>query len=207
MASTSWLTSNNSQCTRDFVLEQNTTFAVNIVKEALGEKIDLSKDTIYRTLSMCVGEVLENCESPMQQLVSRLDLSRGVGYDKFASLADELFEAENGYIILWERIVTLFAFTYVLSKQLQTGHIESSNNASKVLSSYLNEKITPWILQQGGWVKHYFLILFFAEPYFFFFQIKLCNEFGEDSSASNKWKYFFLTGLGIGLVATYKLTH
>ncbi len=44
---------------------------------------------------------------------------------------------------------------------------------------------------------------------FYFIQVKLCDEFGEEdsSTASNKWKYFFLTGLGIGLVATYKLTH
>lgn len=190
MASTTWLTlgNNTAQSTREYVLEQNSTFAVNIVKEALGENIDLSKDTIYRTLSTCVGEVLANCESPMQQLVNRLDLSRGVGHDKFASLADELFEAENGYIILWERIVTLFAFTWVLSKQLKTNQIESSNNVSKILASYLNDKITPWILQQGGWIK-------------------ICNEFEDDTSTSNKWKYFFLTGLGIGLVATYKLTH
>ena len=153
MASTSWLASNNTaQATREYVLEQNSTFAINIVKEALGENIDLSKDTIYRTLSACVGEVLANCESPMQQLVNRLDLSRGVGHEKFASLADELFEAENGYKILWERIVTLFAFTWVLSKQLKTDQIESSNNVSKILASYLNDKITPWILQQGGWV-------------------------------------------------------
>lgn len=212
MASTTWLTSNNtSQSTRESVLEQNSTFAINIVKEALGEKIDLSKDTIYRTLSTCVGEVLANCESPMQQLVNRLDLSRGVGHDKFASLADELFEAENGYIILWERIVTLFAFTWVLSKQLHSDQIESSSNVSKILASYLNDKITPWILQQGGWVICVCLFYVFLYQticnYFPFIQIKICNEFGDDTSASNKWKYFFLTGLGIGLVATYKLTH
>ncbi|KAI9564532.1 hypothetical protein GHT06_008271 [Daphnia sinensis] len=189
MASTTWLTSNNTtQPTREFVFEQNTTFAINIVKEALGEKVDLSKDKIYRTLSTCVGEVLANCESPMQQLVNRLDLSRGIGHDKFATLADELFEAENGFIVLWERIVTLFAFTWVLSKQLHTDPVVSSSNVSKILASYLNDKITPWILQQGGWVQ-------------------ICNEFGDDEAASNKWKYFFLTGLGIGLVATYKLTH
>lgn len=155
MASTSWISRNNSAApnsTRECVQEQNSTFAVNIVKEALGEKLDLSKDTIYRTLSSCVGEVLANCEPPMVQLVNRLDLTRGIGYDKFAALADELFEAENGFIILWERIVTLFAFTWVLSKQLQTDQIDSSNNISKILASYLNDKITPWILQQGGWV-------------------------------------------------------
>jgi hypothetical protein len=94
----------------------------------------------------------------MQQLVNRLDLSRGVGHDKFASLADELFEAENGYNILWERIVTLFAFTWVLSKQLHSDQIESSNNLSKILASYLNDKITPWILQQGGWVIYLFIL-------------------------------------------------
>ncbi len=161
MASTTWLTSKNTpQSTRESVLEQNSTFAINIVKEALGEKIDLSKDTIYRTLSTCVGEVLANCESPMQQLVNRLDLSRGVGHDKFASLADELFEAENGYNILWERIVTLFAFTWVLSKQLHSDQIESSSNLSKILASYLNDKITPWILQQGGWVICLFILHF-----------------------------------------------
>lgn len=153
MASTTWLTSNNTtQPTREFVFEQNSTFAINIVKEALGEKVDLSKDKIYRTLSTCVGEVLANCESPMQQLVNRLDLSRGIGHDKFATLADELFEAENGFIVLWERIVTLFAFTWVLSKQLHTDPVVSSSNISKILASYLNDKITPWILQQGGWV-------------------------------------------------------
>lgn len=182
-----WLTG-SSQTERELVLEQNAVFAVNIVKEALGERVDLS-NTIYRTISSCVAQVLANCESQIRQLVAQLDLSRGLGCEKFSSMADELFEADKGYIIHWERIVTLFAFTWVLSQHLQTqDQVESSKTVGKILAGYLNEKISAWILQKGGWVK-------------------IHEEFSDDSSSSNKWKYFFLTGLGIGLVATYKLTH
>lgn len=152
--STSWLTvGNNSQHSeREFVLEQNTTYASNIVKEALGERVDLTNN-IYRTLSTCVGQVLANCESQIRQLVNQLDLSRGVGCDKFASLADELFEADKGYVIHWEKIITLFAFTWVLSQRLQgRAEQEMPSTVSKILAGYLNDKITTWIQQRGGWV-------------------------------------------------------
>jgi len=182
-----WLTG-NSQPERELVLEQNTVFAVNIVKEALGERVDMS-NTIYRTISTCVAQVLTNCESQIRQLVAQLDLSRGIGCEKFSLMADELFEADKGYVIHWERIITLFAFTWVLSQHLQAlDQAELSKTVGKILAGYLNEKISAWILQNGGWVK-------------------IHEEFSDDSSSSNKWKYFFLTGLGIGLVATYKLTH
>lgn len=146
-----WLTG-NSQTERELVLEQNTVFAVNIVKEALGERVDLS-NTIYRTISTCVAEVLANCESQIRQLVAQLDLSRGVGCEKFSLMADELFEEDKGYVILWEKIVTLFAFTWVLSQHLQAqDQVESSKTVGKILAGYLNEKISGWILQKGGWV-------------------------------------------------------
>lgn len=155
MAST-WLTSNSNSCTtREFVFEQNATFAINIVKEAAGEKLDSTKDCIYRTLASCVEQVLANCEAQIRQLVNRLDLSRGVGCEKFASLADELFEAEKGYVIHWERIITLFAFTWVLTKTLQSQANEAPPNVGKILASYLNDKIAPWIQQNGGWVINY----------------------------------------------------
>jgi len=183
-----WLGTGSCQSERELVLEQNTIFAVNIVKEALGESLDTSNG-IYRTISTCVAQVLANCESQISNLVNQLDLSRGVGREKFSSLADELFEADKGYVVHWERIITLFAFTWVLSKHLHgQDQIESSKSVSKILAGYLNEKITVWILQRGGWGK-------------------IHEEFSDDASSSNKWKYFFLTGLGIGLVATYKLTH
>ena len=156
-STTSWLTggSNSHHTEREFVLEQNTAFAINIVKEALGERVDLTNN-IYRTLSTCVGQVLANCESQIRQLVNQLDLSRGVGCDKFASLADELFEADKGYVIHWEKIITLFAFTWVLSQRLQgRAELEMSSTISKILAGYLNDKITTWIQQRGGWVKIY----------------------------------------------------
>lgn len=165
MASTSWLTSRSTQETeRETVLEQNTTFAVNIVREALGERVDNSNGA-YRTLSNCVGQVLANCEAQIRGLVNQLDLTRGSpGPDKFASLADELFEADRGYDIRWERIVTLFAFTWVLSQQLHqldTSLSSASSSVSKVLAGYLNEKIAAWIQQRGGWVCNITFILHF----------------------------------------------
>ena len=167
MASTSWLltarSSAHQESEREAVMEQNTTFAVNIVREALGERVDTSNGA-YRTLSNCVGQVLANCEAQIRGLVNQLDLTRGSpGPDKFASLADELFEADRGYDIRWERIVTLFAFTWVLSQQLHqldASLSSASLSVSKVLAGYLNEKIALWIQQRGGWVSCFICISF-----------------------------------------------
>ena len=148
-----WLTGTSATSNqRDLILEKNAILAVNIVREALGERVEHS-DNIYRTLLSCVSQVLSNCEAQMSQAVSQLDVSRGISCDKFAAAADELFEADKGYIIRWERIITLFAFTWVLSKHLRRYNMsETSTNVSKLLASYLNEKISLWIQQTGGWV-------------------------------------------------------
>ena len=155
----SWVLRNEGN-EREAVLEQNAAFAVNIVKEALGETVELNQSSVaYRTLSNCVSQVLANCESQIRALVNQLDLSRGSLFpDKFASMADELFEAERGYDIRWERIVTLFAFAWVLSQRLQQGQLTGSSipsstaSVSKILTGYLNDKIALWIQQRGGWV-------------------------------------------------------
>lgn len=165
--SSSWLFKGTAQqkdeSDREAVLEQNAIFALNIVREALGERVDLTeKNGAYQTLSTCVGQVLANCEAQIRALVNQLDLSRGSLFpEKFASLADELFEADRGYDIRWERIVTLFAFTWVLSQRLHQGQLmdhgsspsSSSTAVSKILAGYLNDKIATWIQQRGGWVN------------------------------------------------------
>ena len=139
--------------TPESLAEKNRLFAARIVGEASGRREEDADET-YRTLSQCVERVLNDCGDQMGQLAARLDPNSCglISPDKFASLADELFEADKGFVIRWERIIVLFAFTFVLSKRL-VGRGETSTHTEKLLASYLNEKISSWIQQHGGWVN------------------------------------------------------
>ena len=61
----------------------------------------------------------------------------------FAAMADELFEADEGYLVSWERTITLFTFSRVLVTHLRDQcQNEAAGMVGKILASYLDGRIS-----------------------------------------------------------------
>ncbi|XP_034543962.1 bcl-2-like protein 1 [Notolabrus celidotus] len=81
-------------------------------------------------------------------LSSQLDITPDTAYHSFKSVMDEVFK--DG--VNWGRIVGLFAFGGVLCVEcVQKGMGELVSRIADWMTIYLDEHISSWIQNQGGW--------------------------------------------------------
>jgi hypothetical protein len=85
----------------------------------------------------------------------------------------------------WGRVVTVYAFAGSLARYCsENGKQDFVDSISCITGSYVSEKLSTWIHQQGGWDA---FDRYFPE---------------EDSTESAIWKGLLYTFLGLGALAT-----
>lgn len=83
-------------------------------------------------------------------LSSQLDITPDTAYHSFKSVMDEVFR--DG--VNWGRIVGLFAFGGVLCVEcVEKDMSELVSRIADWMTMYLDERLSPWIQSQGGWVS------------------------------------------------------
>ncbi|XP_068598664.1 bcl-2-like protein 1 [Brachionichthys hirsutus] len=81
-------------------------------------------------------------------LSSQLDITPEMAYQSFKGVMDEMFKDE----VNWGRIVGLFAFGGVLCVECVEKDVsELVPRVADWMTTYLDERISPWIQNHGGW--------------------------------------------------------
>ena len=147
---------------------QNNYLAFGVMKNLLGDRasrfLQQEQPPRYEATSTNAGvkeasatiekaclALRESKGDEMDALVSTLSTGDSQLWTSYHQVCDRLM-AEN---INFGRIITLFFFTYTLSNQLlQNGSTEKMKSVVCWLEQYLNDKITPWLLEEhgGNWV-------------------------------------------------------
>jgi hypothetical protein len=129
--------------------------------------------------------IFESIIRKLPLIVNGSHLQSDVCYRTFSGVVDELF-ADGQYN--WGRIVTVFAFTGWLARSgARQGGFDAgtwSETVSSVAGSYIAEKLSAWICQQGGWDA---MDKFFAEP---------------EALESKVWRGLLYTFVGLGVLAS-----
>nr|XP_019967054.1 PREDICTED: bcl-2-like protein 1 [Paralichthys olivaceus] len=80
----------------------------------------------------------------------QLDITPDTAYHSFKNVMDEVFK--DG--VNWGRIVGLFSFGGVLCVEcVEKNMSELVSRIADWMTMYLDERISPWIQSQGGWVS------------------------------------------------------
>jgi Apoptosis regulator proteins, Bcl-2 family len=153
--------------------------AADTVKSFTQTSVPSPPNEHAKTLRRTVEEISCRHEILFSSMVRRLtesvanepNATLGISFQR---IADELFR--DGHIN-WGRIVTVYAFAGWLARHAAThsvangiaedsvdGNTDRIPNASEEISrlcgDYVAEKLSDWILQQGGWVSSFCVILY-----------------------------------------------
>jgi len=144
---------------------------------------------LEKCLRRCVDELLNKHAYLFNGIMSRLELNSETGYVMFESVASELFLESDE--ITWGRIVTLFAFAVrvVLHCEGDSNLQHVSEQMPHFLARYMGENVADFLKENGGWEG-------------------MCQHFpSNDDTEQRVWAGLILTGLGLGLAATFFATH
>ena len=110
---------------------------------------------VERCLETCITQVLMRHETVFTGMMNRLEINRSVNFRLgFNHIADELFREP----VSWSKIVTLFAFGARLGRHCKENHQdELVEEIAANLAAFANERISPFVREQGGWVRFEFL--------------------------------------------------
>ena len=120
-----------------------------------GASLDLSQSPrrlkVLRCLETCIGQMLTRHETVFTGMMNRLEINRSVNFRLgFNHIADELFREP----VSWSKIVTLFAFGARLGQHCRDNHQdELLQEIAANLATFANERISPFVREQGGWVS------------------------------------------------------
>ena len=77
-------------------------------------------------------------------------------------------------------------------------------DVASVLSQFAVERLTPFLRQNGGWVRKNSISLVTFNQNLVIFQSTICEAFPLDSDYEGKiWQSLMITGLGLTAVATF----
>ncbi|CAH3104385.1 unnamed protein product [Pocillopora meandrina] len=134
-----------------------------------------------RHLRRVADELIEENSQLFDSMCDQLHLTHATTYPTFVGIADEIFQnGEN-----WGRIVAFLAFGATLAVHCAQKEDLASNidNIVDWVSAYMNEKLSPWIDDNGGW-----------DGFIAFF-----NRDDESPGKGNKgWHVAAVAGLGLG---------
>ena len=120
-----------------------------------GASLDLSQSPrivkVVRCLETCIRQMLRRHETVFTGMMNRLEINRSVNFRLgFNHIADELFREP----VSWSKIVTLFAFGARLGRHCRDNHQdELLQEIAANLATFANERISPFVREQGGWVS------------------------------------------------------
>lgn len=106
-----------------------------------------------RHLRRVADELIEENSQLFDSMCDQLHLTHATTYPTFVGIADEIFQnGEN-----WGRIVAFLAFGATLAVHCAQKEDLASNidNIVDWVSVYMNEKLSPWIDDNGGWVSNF----------------------------------------------------
>lgn len=130
-------------------------------------------------LKNCVEKMLERHSMVFGGMMVRLNIDREVNFrEGFSEVAEELFKDA----VSWSKIVALFAFGARLGQHCrQNGLADLVEEVANSLASFARERITPFVREEGGWVR-------------------LCSVFPqEEDYESQVWQGLVLVGVGLTL--------
>ena len=102
-------------------------------------------------LQTCVVKMLERHAMVFTGMMQRLNIDRSVNFSQgFRDIAEELFKDA----VSWSKIVALFAFGARLGEHCRANNMEDLvEDVALSLADFAKERITPFILEEGGWVS------------------------------------------------------
>ena len=102
-----------------------------------------------RTLEKANDAFMERHKDGVMQLVQTLDTSDGQLHAEFVKAAGQVVDE-----IRWGRIASLFFLTSLLAERLmKEGHSNKIDSLVMWLAQFLNDHVSAWIVQKGGWVS------------------------------------------------------
>ena len=114
-----------------------------------------------KTLRRTVDQISERHRILFESMVKKLQIGEpGTSCESFVCVANEMFGDGQ---INWGRIVTLYAFAgwlarYCVESGLEEGWVAKIGD---VTGKYVGEKLGPWVVAQGGWVRARFFNCYF----------------------------------------------
>lgn len=140
-----------------------------------------ASDNIQTCLRRCVLRMLDRHSITFGGMINKLEIDENIDFhDGFRDVADELFKDD----ITWAKIVALFAFGARVAQHCSNNHMDDLvKDVADCLAEFAVEKLTPFIREQGGWVR-------------------LCEIFPEEKDYEKKlWQGLLMVGAGLGAVA------
>ena len=118
---------------------------------SLDMSLDQRRSRVERCLQTCIEQMLKRHEMVFTGMMSRLAINRSVNFRLgFSHIADELLKDP----VSWSKIVTLFAFGARLGQHCREKHqTELEEEIAANLAVFANERISPFVREQGGWVR------------------------------------------------------
>lgn len=141
----------------------------------------LRSDNIQICLRRCVLRMLDRHSITFGGMINKLHIDENIDFHEgFRDVAEELFKDE----ITWAKIVALFAFGARVAQHCSNNQMEALvKDVADCLAEFAVEKLTPFIREQGGWVR-------------------LCEIFPEaDDYEKQLWQGLLILGAGLGAVA------
>ena len=164
-----------------------------------GASLDLSpgqrRARVERCLETCITQMLRRHETVFTGMMNRLEINRSVNFRLgFNHIAEELFREP----VSWSKIVTLFAFGARLGRHCRENHQDDLvEELAANLASFANERISPFVREQGGWVSLESLMIT-SGPNLLTFQDTLCQVFPpEEDYEAQVWRALVLVGVGL----------
>ena len=107
-------------------------------------------------LRSCVLKMLERHEIVFNGMMSRLKIDRSVDLRQgISETAQELFKDD----ISWSKIVALFAYGARLGQYCRDNDLHDLvENIAENLADFANDRLTPFVRAEGGWVSRNNLI-------------------------------------------------
>ena len=142
-----------TQTAKDPVACETEKLAFDIVYFNLGKRPpSQSDDEVVKCLRYNVGRVLENHSITLNGMMSRIGVNRDTNfYQGLSELSEEVFNQGH---VSWSRIVTFFAFgvrlaQFCVDNEMPDLVIDVVSNMSRLAV----DKLTPFLKDQGGWVR------------------------------------------------------
>ena len=106
-------------------------------------------------LQACVMKMLERHAIVFNSMMKRLNIDRSVDFKQgFYEIALELFKD----VVSWSKIVALFAFGARVGQYCRENDLsEIVEDIAFNLADFANERITPFVREEGGWVSCFIL--------------------------------------------------
>jgi len=139
-------------------------------------------DNIQTCLRRCVLRMLDRHSITFGGMINKLNIDENVDFHEgFREVAEELFRDE----VTWSKIVALFAFGARVAQHCSNNQMEALvADVADCLAEFAVEKLTPFIREQGGWVR-------------------LCEIFPEANDYERQlWQGLLVVGAGLGALAT-----